>query len=409
MHTILRQKTEGINQDLVAFAQTLVRTPSVGLGEGDAAWQVESMMQSLSYDKVFRDESGNVVGVLFGRESEPTVLLNSHLDTVPPGDWDSWDGSPYSGRIKDGRLHGLGAADCKSGVAAQVFAGALLKRSLLPLRGNLIVAATVAEENGRSVGVRALLEQTLPALEMKPTWAILGEPTELGLYYGHDGWLEMEIRVEGANPFQVNDAADAILDDLRDAHQRVRITEPPESIAIYQPRFEDENGFRRAMIQVNRRLKLAEEVGQVLSQLKHSAHQVAQSLGNVAVDVVVRQEHQRLYTGRTTMVQHVTHAWSTDPFHPFIDTARGALAAAGCEARPGKWRLGRLGMGTAGSYLVGEKQIPTIGYGPGSEEMAHVCGESVEIKKLTEAAYGTAAIVHSLIGMPVFGWTADEI
>ena len=73
-------------------------------------------------------------------------------------------------------------------LAAQAYAGPLLKQCLSPLRDNLVVSATVAEENGASVGMHTLIERTLSKLGMRPTVVILGEPTGLGLYYGHDGW-----------------------------------------------------------------------------------------------------------------------------------------------------------------------------------------------------------------------------
>jgi acetylornithine deacetylase/succinyl-diaminopimelate desuccinylase-like protein len=66
-------------------------------------------------------------------------------------------------------------------------------------------------------------------------------------------------------------------------------------------------------------------------------------------------------------------------------------------------------MGTAGSVLVGEHAIPTVGFGPGHEEQAHREGESVPIAKLVDCSYGTAAIVHSLVGVPVFGWIPDSL
>ena len=409
MYRMLRDKNEGLKAAVVAFAQELVKTPSPSFEEAKVAGMVEAKMREVGYDTVVRDEAGNVVGVLFGREAEPTVLLNCHMDTVKPKDEAKWQGTPYSGRIADGRLHGLGAADCKGGLAAQVFVGALLKRSLLPLKGNLVVAATVGQERGHSVGVRALLQKTLPELKLKPTYAILGEPTGLGLYYGHDGWVEVEIRVEGANPFHVDDAARAILNDFDSTYRETRQTEPCEAVAMGQPQFEDVKGMRAATIRMARRLRMSEDVGDVVSQIKHNASLVAQPNGAFAVEVAVRQQNQKLYTGRTMLVHHVTHAWATDPFHPLVERSRQALAAAGLEARPGRWQLDRLGMGTAGSTLLKDFQVPTIGYGPGTEPAAHACNEFVEVEKVVEAVYGTTAVVHGLVGIPVFGWTMDEV
>ena len=106
--------------------------------------------------------------------------------------------------------------------------------------------------------------------------------------------------------------------------------------------------------------------------------------------MAVRERAETMPSGLVVQVKRVTHAWSTDPFSPLLSRARQALSAAGCAVRPGKWKLSRLGMGTAGSVLSNEFHIPTIGYGPGREEEAHSQNESVEIAKIVECTYGTA-------------------
>ena len=407
MYGILREKSEGLSAAVVEFAGKLIQHPSPSLREEQVARLVETMMVHAGFDKVHRDPVGNVVGVMRGREGVPGLMLMSHMDTVAPSVKNPWTELPTSGTVSDGRLCGLGAADCKAGLAAQIFAACLLKRSLLPLRGNLIVAATVAEENGCSVGARRLMEKTLRELEIRPDYVILGEPTDLGLYYGHDGWMELELTVEGTNPFQVGDAAKAVYDDI--AHGASEDDEAVEEMSVQRPRFQEVGGMRRATMQMRRRLTSPDQAGEIIRQVEHGAQLVAQSMGTVAVEVAVRQEQQQLYTGQTTVVRRLTNAWATDPFNPLMERSRQALAAAGCVVRPGKWQLGRLGMGTAGSMLVNEFHIPTIGYGPGEECQAHAPNESVAVDRVVEAMYGTAAIAHSLVGIPVFGWGSDEI
>ena len=295
MYAILRTKNEGLKSEVVDFAQQLIQTPSPSLEEGKAADLVEQRMNDLGYDKVMRDEVGNVLGLIIGREGNPTVLLNSHMDTILPAESDR--DQAYSGRIDGNLMYGLGAADCKAGLAAQIYAGALLRRSLLPFRGNLAVAATVAEENGRSIGVRALMEHTLPDLELEPGFAVLAEPTGLGLYYGHDGWVEMQIRVEGANPFQVDDAARAILNDLNAKAKSGDVVSDIEAMEIGDAHFEDVNGSRCATIEMTRRLGAAESVEEVLDQTKQVASLLAQPAGSVAVEVMTATESQKLYNG----------------------------------------------------------------------------------------------------------------
>ena len=409
MYDILQRKNAGLKNQVVDFAQQLVRKPSLSLQEREIAGLIRKQMEIIGYDKTIQDGSGNIVGIMFGRESEPTLLLNCHMDTVSPAENDQWSDKPFSGQIKDGKLYGCGSSDCKGGLAAQIFAGALLKSSLLPLRGNLIVAATVGEEQGASVGVRQLIEQTLPELELSPTYAILGEPTELGLYYGHDGWVEMDIKVEGTNVFDVDDAAMTIFEEFNSNIKRTYERGDPEELETKSPLYESCDGLRRATIKVNHRLNDSQQPDVVIDQIKHQAILAVQTIGNIAVDVAICRETQKMYTGTTTIIRKVINAWSIDPFCSLMERSRHALEAANCQVRPGKWNLGRVGMATAGGVLTKEYKIPAIGYGPGNEKVIHGPDEYAEVDKIIEAVYGTAAIAHSLIGVPVFGWTSDDI
>ncbi len=400
MYTMLSKRAKGLEKEAVDFARELIMTGSQTLHESDVAGKTESRMKTLGYDRVLRDEFGNVVGLMTGRESSPCVLLVCHMDTAAVA-----AGTAHKpGQIENGRLYGPGASDCKAGLAAQVYGAELIRRSLLPLKGNLVVAATVAEEGGCSVGVRGLMEKTLPELGLKPDFAILGEPTGLGLYYGHDGWIKFEIQIEGANPFIVDDTARAVFEDLRESWAGGA----DERALIRLPRFAQMDDRHWATIEIDRRLKPSEKPDDVVGQARHQATLIAESLGSVAVSAKVQKETQVTYTGRTVMAQKLTHAWATDPFNPMLERCRHALAAADCPATPGKWKLGRMGMGTAGGVLVDEFRIPTIGYGPGNEDSAHTADECVEIESIGKALFGTAVMVQALAGVPVFGWTSED-
>ncbi len=410
MYDLLRQRQEGVADAVLDLTRDLVRIPSLSRAErGVSERMIRAMHESRAFDRVLGDEVGNVGGVQFGIEPGPTLLLLSHQDTVAADAPDAWSRSPYAATHDDGTIFGLGAADCKGGMAAQLYAAVILRRSLLPLRGALVVAATVAEENGVGVGIRHLLEQTLPDLDLVPEYAILGEPTDLGIYYGHDGWVELEIHVEGRDLFQVVDAGDAIRRDLGPAAAAAPATVTRAMIDVGSPRVVGQNGRSRAVVPVERRILRGESLGDVVEQVRSRAAVSAQATGRVGVEVGVAEERQELYTGVARRTQRLATPWTTDPFGALPRRAFQALGAAACTRRTGEWTLSRLGMGTAGSTLVNDFKIATIGYGPGEEELAHARDEHVAVDKIRESVLGTAAMAQSLIGVPVYGWSADEI
>ena len=407
MYDLLRAKASGLIGQATTCLSDLIQIPSISGNEADVAQATEQTFKRFGFDQVLTDEFGNVVGTILGREKAPVVLLLSHLDTVSPGEIGAWQYAPWSGQISDGKVHGLGAVDCKGGVVTQLFAGALLKRALLPFDGTIVIAATVSEENGTSLGTRALLDHTLPSLDLSPTYAILGEPTHNGIYYGHDGWTEVRLELCGANPFQVSDAANAIYEDLTLTQAGAQRVTGTETFSISAPVRTDDAGMRHAAINVARRLGANDNAEQVVGQIRHAAEMVARDRTALALDVRPRQIERTL--GKLhTRVECVVDAWCTDPCSPLVDRARQSLAVADLKTRTGTWKLGRLGSGTAGSTLVRHYGIPTIGYGPGDEALAHNPNECVEIARLHDAIIGTAVIVHALAGVPTFGWSTDD-
>ncbi len=412
MRTILEGRATAARDEISDLARDLIRTPSRSGAEGAAAAIVADRMRLLGYDKVHVDDYGNIVGALFGSETGPTLLLDSHIDTVD-AEADAWSSDPFSGAVEGDWLHGLGASDCKGGAAAQIFAGAILKRSLLPLRGNLVVAATVDEENGCGAGMRHLISKTLPELGLAADYVILGEPTSLGLYHGHDGWVNIRITVAGDARRSVESEAEKIRFGLASSVAGATGGSEMEELSIRNLK-NGSSHSRQAQTEfiISRRLREGHSASAAVADVTHELalqNNGAGKTGGVSVSVAVVERPQALYTGERTIIREVTNAWSTSPYDILPLRASQSLAAISMRPRLGKWRLGRLGMGTAGGTLVNEFKIPTIGYGPGEEDLAHAPGERVSVRALCECALGTAAIAHALVGIPVCGWTSDEI
>jgi len=145
-------------------------------------------------------EQVNLVASITGRDSSLTPLvLNTHLDTVPPGArelWTACNGDPFSARIEDGRIHGLGAADTKLDFAAKLVA---LKAAGQPRR-NVLLVGTFGEEHGLT-GAKELVDAAiLPAGAM----AFVGEPSRLEVITAHKGLMTFELNL-GFSPVRTSE------------------------------------------------------------------------------------------------------------------------------------------------------------------------------------------------------------
>ncbi len=401
MYTHLRNEVEKISGDVIRFTQDLVRIPSLSLHEKEVAGKVTEAMRELRYDLVFTDDLGNIVGVIVGRDPDTAILMSSHMDTVEPDQFESWNRSPFSGDIVHGRIEGVGAADCKGGLAAQIYAGHVLLASRLAPASNIVVAATVAEENGWSVGVRHLLKTTLPELGMSPRFVVVGEPTGLTIGSGHDGWVGIDIEIISPIDGVVRSAGEHVYQMLSTHCDEPGCIDSPAIMTVKQPRVGRSDQGYLETIRLYRRLFPGEAAEDVLGWLERTILEGTRETHAVFLEARVHQHEQRLYTGHTKRIRLSVPPWSTNLMHPLVDRARESMLAAGCRWTPRAWKLDRLGMGTAGGVVSREFGIPVIGYGPGEEQQAHARNESVSLPDLVDAVYGTATLMRGLTAAPL--------
>lgn len=158
-------------------------------GEVEAAAFVARSLEEAGLEvRLHEPEPGrpSVVGRLPGAGGGRSLMLNAHLDTVGVEGMEA----PFSGAVREGRLHGRGAHDMKGALAACLGAARALAEGGVRLAGDLLVAA-VADEEHASLGTSDLLGRHAP------DGAIVTEPTGLAICLAHRGFTWVEVVTEG--------------------------------------------------------------------------------------------------------------------------------------------------------------------------------------------------------------------
>jgi acetylornithine deacetylase len=197
---------------VVALLQDLVRIPSVtGTPEESEAqhrlaarlaaagmdvdlWPVDLAATTAHPDfpgmEAARDEAWGLVGSWGGADG-PTLVLNGHVDVVPPGHGALWTTGPWSGELRRGRVLGRGACDMKAGLAAQVAAVEALAAAGVRLRGRVQLQSVVGEEDG-GLGTFATLQRG-----HRGDLAVICEPSSTDLVTASAGALTFRLLVPG--------------------------------------------------------------------------------------------------------------------------------------------------------------------------------------------------------------------
>lgn len=165
--------------DPIAFAQDLIRCPSVTPRDAGALDVLQASLEKLGFacHRLPFGEGEARVDNLYARlgTSEPNFCFAGHTDVVPPGDLAQWTIDPYAGEVREGYLIGRGAADMKGAIAAFVAAVAAYLDGN-SLQGSISLLITGDEEGVAEFGTVKVLDW-LREKGDRLTHCLVGEPT----------------------------------------------------------------------------------------------------------------------------------------------------------------------------------------------------------------------------------------
>ncbi|HYH81051.1 MAG TPA: M20/M25/M40 family metallo-hydrolase [Longimicrobium sp.] len=399
----------------IRFAAELVRTPSLPGEEGAVAGRIVAELVALGFDQARTDRAGNVIGRIAGTGDAPAVILSSHMDVVDVGDVEAWEHDPFGGDVADGCLHGRGSMDVKGPLAIQVYAAA----SFVDQRpaGDILAVFSVFEEKG-GWGMMHLME----SLEVTPGAVILSEATDLDVCTGHRGHAELAVEIHGRaahasapergrNPVLVLPRILMALREISDAQPRHpvlgRATLTPTMVETWP---KSGNVIPdRIRITLDMRVLPGWEEYRAVTQIRALLKDRVPLMEGLRVEVLPGLVVHRAWTGWEDEHSNFTPGFLMSDDHPVVLAAAGAVhAATGRVPAVRQWKFG-----TDGGHSCGTHGVPTIGFAPGVEALAHTNRErlALDSARIAFDAYpalirGVQAALAEGRGIPLRGVSA---
>lgn len=211
LEAVAARAASAVDMDfLLSAASTMIRIPSWKGEESAAQRAMAALMEGIGLEtetwtinlpmvqdhpeaswELDRDEALGVTGTLGNAAGGPSLILNGHVDVVPPGDPELWTYPPFDPVVVDGRLYGRGSLDMKAQLAAGLTALNAIRACRIELAGSVRLQSVVGEEDGGIGTLAAILR------EGGADGAIVMEPTALTVAPVQAGCVNFRIRVTG--------------------------------------------------------------------------------------------------------------------------------------------------------------------------------------------------------------------
>ncbi len=388
-------RAEIYRAEIVGLARRIIQTPSPSGQEGEIVQLIASEMQAAGFAKEWTDPFGNVIGQV--GDGPVKIAIDAHIDTVEPGNRDLWERDPYSGDTDGTWLYGRGASDQKAAMAAMIY-GMKIMGELGALDDfTVYVVGSVLEEDCDGLCWRYIIEES----GLRPDFVLITEPTEMRVNRGQRGRIEVRLRVAGrsahASSPELGDNAvykmARVVAELERLNERLPVRPVLGKGTIAVTEISSQSPSLNAVpdvceVHLDRRLTVGESKDQVFRELEDALRRagIAGTVRELVFD-------EPSYTGLR---------YPTEKYFPVWLEAEDALitrAAAktyrrvfGRDPEIAHWNFSTNGTVTAGVY-----NIPTVGFGPGAEALAHAPNERVKIEDLVFSAAFYAAFPATLL------------
>ena len=360
----------------------LIQQKSLSTQEKGMAVTLNDMMLKAGFDEAYIDGLGNVIGRI--GNGKKVIAIDGHIDTVDMGNMENWHFDPLAGEIKDGFVHGRGTVDQKGGPAAFITAGRILKELGLQNDVTVYFTGTVIEEDCDGLCWKYIVEED----KIKPDCVIITEPTNLNIYRGHRGRMEIEVTFygvsshgsapeRGKNAIYMASRACLEIEKLNEklakddflgkgsAALSQFISASPSLCAVAD----------YAKIHIDRRLTWGEDKELAVNQIKEIVKDY-----NAKVEILNYSE--KGFTGLEYGMEKYYPTWKLEENHPVVVTGVESYSDLfGKAPLVDKWTFS-----TNGVVINGIYGIPCIGFGPGNEVLAHAPDEKVPVNDLVMAS-----------------------
>ena len=359
----------------------MIKIKSLSLEEKKVCAKIKEMMEEAGFDEVKIDGLGNVIGRI--GNGPKVIAFDGHIDTVDLGNLENWDFEPLGGEIRDGFVHGRGTVDQEGGPAAFITAGRIIKELDLAKDLTIYFTATVIEEDCDGLCWKYIVEEE----KIKPECVVITEPTNLNIYRGHRGRMEIAVSFYGVSSHgsapergknAIYMASKAAL-EIEKLNERLHHDEFLGKGTITISEFKSQSPSLCAVsdfarIHLDRRLTWGEDKELALDQVREIVKDM-----NAKVELLDYEE--TAYTGLSYGMQKYYPTWKLEEDHPLVEKGVEVYKDTfNSEPKVDKWTFSTNGVTIRGYY-----DIPVIGFGPGNEVLAHAPNEKVPIDHLVKA------------------------
>ena len=390
--------------DIIAkMTSEFIRTQSPSGSEAAVAGVLKDALKNVGIEAT-TDAAGNVIGLMKGTSQIPgkRLAFNVHLDHVPAGSMDCWEKDPFSGEISDGKVWGRGASDTKGAWAPMIVAMEAVKKNG-GVQGDVLFTGVVMEELSYCIGMKTLLDSTLK--DARPDYIVSGEATSLNIAVGHRGRTELELSTGGkschaSTPWRGENAlykAGRVITGIEKL-SRSMVPLPGDAMlgksTLALTDIECMPGVHNMVpelckIYLDYRFLPTETQATIIARIKKRLDD-----DYVTAKISTCEYSEKTYTGLEFKGQKYMPAYLMQQEHPLVKEAQAAVSDA-ISMQP---KIQRWDFATDGGYSMGVLGIPTIGFSPCEEQLAHTPNEYVRTDYMVKAAKVYAELILRLCG-----------